>query len=87
MATNRNQTNTVYHRLDPAHLLLLQQTNEKVTALFHKVHNVQVELQTLQATIVEANRLWLAILERPEDRLDAAAELARERQARIEKFT
>lgn len=66
--------------------LLLRQLNEKVTALFHKVHNIQVDQQKLQATIAEANRVWIAILQRPEDRLDAAAELARERGERIEKY-
>lgn len=87
MATNRNKSNSVFHRLEPSHLLLLQQTNEKVTALFHKIHNLQVEVAAALAASAKTNELLLRILERPEDRVDAAAELARERAARIEKYT
>lgn len=87
MATNRNKSNSVFHRLEPSHLLLIQQTHEKVTALFHKIHNLQVECQTALAESRRTNALLLQILERPEDRVDAAAELARERAARIEKYT
>lgn len=86
MATNRTKTNSVYHRLDKKTDLCLRQTNEKVTTLFHKIHNLQVEVASLTSTIKAANVLWLAILERPEDRLDAAMVLAAERQERIERF-
>lgn len=67
--------------------IIIRKTYAQTTALFHKVNALQIEVQALQQTIAEANRLWLRILERPEDRVDAAAELARERAARIEKFT
>lgn len=86
MATNRNKVNSVFHRLEPSHLLLLQQTNEKVTALFHKIHNLQIECQAALTESHRTNDLLLRILERPEDRVDAAAELARERDQRIKQY-
>lgn len=67
--------------------LLIRQLHEKVTALFHKIHNLQIECQTALVESRRTNDLLLRILERPEDRVDAAAELAREREQRIEKFT
>lgn len=67
--------------------ITIRKTYAQTKALFIVVKNLQLEVQALQRTIAEANRLWLAILERPEDRVDAAAELARERAQRIEKFT
>jgi hypothetical protein len=66
--------------------ITIRKTYAQTKALFIVVKNLQLEVQSLQQTIAEANRLWAAILQTPEDRVDAAAELAGERQLRIEKF-
>lgn len=63
-----------------------KESDSKAQVAVIKIHNLQVEVQSLQRTIAEANRLWIAILQNPSDRLDASAELARERALRIEQF-
>lgn len=67
--------------------LLLLQTNEKLSALFHKVHNLQVEVADLTKTIKTANLLWVKVLESSTSRDDAAAAVAVERAERIQKYS
>lgn len=66
--------------------ITIRKTYAQTKALFIVVKNLQLEVQSLQQTIAEANRLWAAILQDPQSRMDASAELARERAQRIEQF-
>lgn len=72
--------------LDAESELVLRQTYEKLQVLFLVVKNLQVEVQTLTASIAKRDALWLAILEDPEARKEASFELLKETQQRIEHF-
>jgi hypothetical protein len=67
--------------------ITIRKTYAQTKALFIVVKNLQLEVQSLQQTIAEANRLWARILQTPADRMDAAAESAQQQELRVKKFT
>lgn len=66
MATNRKTAKTqaeLSHEQLARADLVLRQTSEKVTALFAKVHAVQVEVQELRAEQRKVAKLMLTLLQ------------------------
>ncbi len=59
------------HRCD----LVIRQTFEKVTALFYKIHNLQVEVSELRAEQRATRAVLLALLGDPQTRHEAEAVL------------
>lgn len=63
--------------LQPEHLvrcdLIIRQTFEKMTALFAKVHNLQVEVTQLRQQVVASNLLFFRLLDDPDTRRHAEA--------------
>lgn len=54
---------------------VIRQTGEKVTALFYKVHNLQIELAKTNECLRQTSELMLRILDDPESRQYAEAVL------------
>lgn len=67
------QDTQILYRPDPETLLLLKQTSEKVHALFHKVHNLQVEVAEQTKQNKKLTSAILLFLSDPQSQKDAEA--------------